>query len=711
MKTLDDALDDGKVTIYRVNYENGQILDPIGDYNVDQLTLQALREYKAQFLAGVLGPDVYPDIITGQSAIHPHNDRANYVNSAGSSDAWLRYIWDKAEADNTLPVRAFAIGYLTHGAGDSYAHTFVNYFAGGPFEPGRNAIKHIILESYIGDRAPTLDPYVVSIEGVEDFIAKTLVIAEPESDLMRLLESTNKPATKGTPVRLALIPLTFSKLRNALKRSLQQGRVDSRRADHTRKWISYIDDGLKDWVRLSDDIGQALFHNDKGEADFERARKLVEEYNNEHLVRMMYGPVGELKVRLEKPIRDMLDPLREKVRKERNRILKALFKKILKQDWDEFKEYYTNPAKYLESKLNDPDWCGPHSKKPRGQCISHSNLDRLLGVTHNGSDKFNHLDFAPAYNTILMTKLLLLGEAEMNRLLQDLGATAGYGEGAVRMRPPNAMLGFNQSLDGSNQWVANEAHNRMALVRGVVYDQIFKKQIGEASGIELYLKEKAKIYKLVGARSAVRTYNREGWLQAYENGRVYWSPGNGVRVLLGPIMAKWDTLGGEGGLLGFPVSDPLRLSDAQGGDWYQFFERGAIYLRGSDNAALTFMKRLERDVEQANPAVSIQHKAEFMGLGRTHALTPTPMASTDNTAWWQRFERGYVYWTKKGGAKWLSKPIWDVWAEILASLGPPVTDELEAQGGDEHDRYQLFERGMIYRRINSNLIRVAYIRP
>jgi uncharacterized protein with LGFP repeats len=176
-------------------------------------------------------------------------------------------------------------------------------------------------------------------------------------------------------------------------------------------------------------------------------------------------------------------------------------------------------------------------------------------------------------------------------------------------------------------------------------------------------------------------------------------------------MVKWNTLGGEGGQLGFPISDPLRQSDVQGGDWYQFFERGAIYLRGSDNTALTFLKRLERDVEQENPAVSIQHKAESLKLGHPHPLTPTPMASTDNTAWWQRFERGYVYWTKEGRAKWLPKPIRDVWVEFLGPLGSPVIDELEAHDGDEHDRYQLFERGIIYRRADSNLIRVAYLRP
>jgi len=65
-QALDDALDDGRVTIPRVNYESGQIIGEVGTYQVDPTILAVLRSHTPQYRAGILGPDAYPDISTGQ---------------------------------------------------------------------------------------------------------------------------------------------------------------------------------------------------------------------------------------------------------------------------------------------------------------------------------------------------------------------------------------------------------------------------------------------------------------------------------------------------------------------------------------------------------------------------------------------------------------------------------------------------------------------
>jgi hypothetical protein len=73
-----------------------------------------------------------------------------------------------------------------------------------------------------------------------------------------------------------------------------------------------------------------------------------------------------------------------------------------------------------------------------------------------------------AYNTATMSKLILLGPDEVNRLLRDLGSTR-------TLTVPNAMLGFIETLDGDNQW-----GNGMALAQDCrVYTQIFMRQPGE----------------------------------------------------------------------------------------------------------------------------------------------------------------------------------------------------------------------------------------
>ncbi|MCX7973673.1 MAG: hypothetical protein N3B16_04145, partial [Candidatus Aminicenantes bacterium] len=75
-----DALDDGKLIIYEMDYENGRIkLDDqgrpveIGRYEIDPLILQAIRQYPDHLKAGVVGTDVLPDLITAQTIVHPDN--------------------------------------------------------------------------------------------------------------------------------------------------------------------------------------------------------------------------------------------------------------------------------------------------------------------------------------------------------------------------------------------------------------------------------------------------------------------------------------------------------------------------------------------------------------------------------------------------------------------------------------------------------------
>ena len=125
---------------------------------------QALHDWPTYYNAGVVGPDGFPDLTMGQSVIHPVH-----------TGQWLRYILNKAWATQDDPsysaqeksqVLAFAYGFMTHAAGDMWAHTLVNEQAEGVFpgveETSTNsttreiAIRHIILEGYIGDATPRL---------------------------------------------------------------------------------------------------------------------------------------------------------------------------------------------------------------------------------------------------------------------------------------------------------------------------------------------------------------------------------------------------------------------------------------------------------------------------------------------------------------------------------------------------------------------------
>jgi hypothetical protein len=154
-KAWDDVVDDGKVTI------NGK------DYPVRSEVFNALKNQPEAYNAGVIGPDGFPDLAYGQSQIHPEE-----------TGAWLEYIytsaWDAQDDAGRSAVEkerilAFAYGFMTHAAGDMWAHTLINKIADGIF-PGVGeildtsdttaaeiALRHVIAEGYLGDATPGFD--------------------------------------------------------------------------------------------------------------------------------------------------------------------------------------------------------------------------------------------------------------------------------------------------------------------------------------------------------------------------------------------------------------------------------------------------------------------------------------------------------------------------------------------------------------------------
>jgi len=91
-----DALDDGKVVIYLADHDAGRlVLDAsgrpveIGRYEVDPRVLRVLGQYPEFFRAGVIGTDVFPDLLTAQSIVHPDNSALGRT----VSDDWLSFVW------------------------------------------------------------------------------------------------------------------------------------------------------------------------------------------------------------------------------------------------------------------------------------------------------------------------------------------------------------------------------------------------------------------------------------------------------------------------------------------------------------------------------------------------------------------------------------------------------------------------------------------
>lgn len=539
-QALKDALDDGKVSIYRVDYENGKVLSKIGDYPVDSNILSALKANPSQYRAGILGPDAYPDIVTGQSVIHPEPDTTDPIEKATrDSNAWLTYLWtltrpSKRPLTGVVIQRnpqnkAFVVGFLTHAAGDMYGHTFINNFSGAPFDiekPGgvENAVKHILLEGYIDKRLDKreLDSnfFNASIAGVEDFIYNNMIDARPGTPLDTYLLKKGVKATRFS------VPRIYSTLRTRLEGDINA--YYAKKEDYNRRydekiraandcgrwdwkcsaiglraqalaiqvekgayvgvnglivtykeyWRADIDSGLKAWPIVSHEVAKALFFNPERKAKVDDAERILKNYVNNHLISMSGAPdaVGQFAALAGKisGIISQVTPdfLVAPIRQLKNDIYNAIIQSATGMTKNQLKEYLQSPEMYFDQVLT----------RGAGEKVNLQTFNKAYlqindpGYT-NPNESFDYQKFPPAYNTVTMSKLVLLNKDGVDKLLADLGSTD-------RMIGPNIMLGFIPSLDGSNQWCGRKDPSNslgpMILAKSdSTYKQVFMKQAGE----------------------------------------------------------------------------------------------------------------------------------------------------------------------------------------------------------------------------------------
>jgi hypothetical protein len=153
------------------------------------------------FRAGAVGPDAFPDPLTGQIMMHgdqsdlvkdvvekisgsrpPLHDHADFFeNRKGPAEfrsidfatAMIEFLNTRYSPSATErgQILAFIMGYISHGVGDSFSHTWVNELAGGAWSlskgsglwgPFSEEIKHIAVETMVDKLVP---PDLTSLPG------------------------------------------------------------------------------------------------------------------------------------------------------------------------------------------------------------------------------------------------------------------------------------------------------------------------------------------------------------------------------------------------------------------------------------------------------------------------------------------------------------------------------------------------------------------
>ena len=96
-------------------------------YRVPDVLANAILQHRGCFIAGSIGPDFFPDMITGQMYIHPQNS-GRFLDPMFEE---LRKLHPNLEEfEKAL---AFYAGWLMHYCGDMYGHQYVNRYSYGWF--------------------------------------------------------------------------------------------------------------------------------------------------------------------------------------------------------------------------------------------------------------------------------------------------------------------------------------------------------------------------------------------------------------------------------------------------------------------------------------------------------------------------------------------------------------------------------------------------
>lgn len=420
-------------------------------YAVDPRIAEAIRNQPTYYRGGVVGPDGFPDIFVGQSRIHPDNRAHNGAEPGGGagpghsfSHEWLRHVyeagWVYYNAHNGdaagQQALAFTYGYLTHAAGDMWGHTFVNEFARGIFPDFTDilnldiAVRHIIVEGYIGNRTPQTD---LALQSPSEFIYLTLIADGAHGGFVDSAGQDARSLGRGIIFDFFFdLKDTVASERDALLPFVILDPVTLIPVIFfCDAWVDDLQDGLTAWVpELSQPVATALFTND----DFGAAGDVASDFVTNRVLSMIGFPDFVVAViQALEFFSDLIEPLKEAAKELRNFVLKQ----ALGIDIEEIKAFLTNPDTFINS--TDPiiNLGAGTSQK----------LDALMAAENN---LLNEQQFKALHNTTNLSSLILLDANGLDQLLFNHRVGPLYAN--LPAEKQNAMLGFIRSLDANHQW-------------------------------------------------------------------------------------------------------------------------------------------------------------------------------------------------------------------------------------------------------------------
>lgn len=172
---------------------------------------------------------------------------------------------------------------------------------------------------------------------------------------------------------------------------------------------------------------------------------------------------------------------------------------------------------------------------------------------------------------------------------------------------------------------------------------------------------------------------KNGRLQRFQGGLVYWSAATGAFEVRGALLDMYGQQGWETGFLGYPTSGEIRLKNG----FLSNFQGGSVYWSPAAGGSIVKNGALR------DKWGSLGWENGYMGYPQGREFGPLK-----NGGYGQRFQGGNIYWSQASGAHTVRGAILAKWGTLAwenSYMGYPISDETTFNGGVE----QTFQNGKI----------------
>ena len=233
--------------------KNGRVKIRETEYAVPTKVAEVIKKYSDFVRAGSVGPDFFPDLITGQMDIHPKD-----------SGEILKLMWNvlttMKEGVDYDQAFAFYLGYTLHYACDMFSHYYINEYAGGFFPAIEDIasfkfpiieidkqklsiiLKHITIETYLDQKVKNQN---FSMEIPSKYLMRCFGTIEAWENIGKIVPQSN----------YELLRIMVDDYSKALK---SDKNIDSRKSQELQERIITW---MKEWEKFAKDSVSGNKHN------------------------------------------------------------------------------------------------------------------------------------------------------------------------------------------------------------------------------------------------------------------------------------------------------------------------------------------------------------------------------------------------------------------------------------------------------------------